>query len=63
MDKLKNGNEPIFEDILENVFIAVSLGYLLDSKRPNIDQIIIIASVTIIYWFLIYKFFIPLYYK
>lgn len=60
-NKLKNGYNVVFEDIIENVFITIALSFILDNKRPTFDRVMIIAGVTTFYWIFIYAIFRPLY--
>lgn len=60
-DKLKNGYDVIFEDIIQNVFITLVLAFIIDNKKPTFDKVLIITGVTVFYWIIIYSFFMPLY--
>jgi len=60
-DKLKNGYDVVFEDIIENVFITLVLAFIIDNKKPTFDKVIIITGVTAFYWVFIYSFLRPLY--
>ena len=60
-DKFKKGYSVVIEDVIENVFITLALAFFSESKVPTLKKAIIITTVTLFYWIVIYKFLRPLY--
>lgn len=61
VNKLEKDYSFVIEDVLENVFITLALAFFFEGKTPTIKKALIIAFVTIFYWFIIYRFFRPFY--
>lgn len=61
VNKLEKGYSIVIEDVIENVFITLTLAFFFENKPPTVKKALIITLVTIFYWIVIYKFLRPLY--
>lgn len=57
MSNTKTFNSVVAEDLLDNLFMGLTISYFLEGKQPTLYKIGVIISVTLFYWLVVYNTF------
>ena len=54
----KTFKQVIGEDLIDNLFMGLSIAYFIDGKEPTLYKVGVISGVTLFYWLIVHRLFI-----